>query len=313
MSRRTRGPATPVPVGLILAVLAVTLGRGHAAADPQPASGRTAPLVDPQTPILEGRIVQGGLLIGHAVPGTRLRLGRHPIGVARDGTFLIGLAMDAPASFELTIASPDGTRERRVLEVEQRQYAEDRIFDLPPEEVDPAPAVRARLVRARGQIDRIRRRISPDSLFSSGFDWPARGRITSGYGVRRILNGQPRAPHDAIDIAVPIGTPVRAPAGGVVVFTAEDVPLAGRTIVVDHGLGLTSTLIHLSSIAVRPGDRVQRGDTLGRSGETGRTTGPHVEWSVHLHGVALDPAIVLESHASATGARGAVAPGTGRG
>lgn len=252
---------------------------------------------------VEGRAIQGGLLIGRADPNVRVKLDGRRIRVGRDGTFLVGFPMDAPATMVLEVVSADGSnRKVQTFRVEQRQYGTERLEGLPEEEVNLDRQTQAQVNRSHRRIEKIRRRFTPESSFDQGFDWPARGRVSTPFGVRRILDGQPRSPHDAIDIAVPSGTAVRSPAGGVVVFAEEDVPLSGHTVVVDHGLGLTSTFLHLSNIRVRVGQRVDKGATLGLSGDTGRTTGANLHWAMHLSGVALDPELIVPPQ-SATNAR----------
>jgi murein DD-endopeptidase MepM/ murein hydrolase activator NlpD len=112
--------------------------------------------------------------------------------------------------------------------------------------------------------------------------------VISGFGVRSIYNGEPRAPHNGADFASPLGTPVSAPGGGRVVL-AESLYFTGRTVVIDHGLGLVSLLAHLSRIDVREGTDVVTGAQIGLVGATGRVTGPHLHWTVRLQGARVDP------------------------
>lgn len=235
-------------------------------------------------------MIQAGLVVGHAEPGSRVALDGRRVRVARDGTFLIGFAMDAPETMVLDVVRPDGSHDGKTFQVEQRQYATEQIDGLPDDEVDLDRPTNVALQRAHRRIVEVRRRFTPRAGFTANFEWPVRGRVSTPFGVGRVLNGEPRSAHNAIDVAVPIGTAVHAPAAGVVAFTAEDVPLSGRIVILDHGLGLTSTFLHLSAIRVSPGDVVEPGATIGLSGDTGRTTGPHLHWGLHLAGVALDAA-----------------------
>lgn len=257
-------------------------------------------VVDPRGTRLEGRAIQGGLMVGHAERGSRVTLQGRRVRIGRDGTFLLGLAADAPATLALLVVRRDGSHENKTLQVEQRQYATEQIDGLPDDEVDLDRPTQGALRSVRRRIVDARRRFSQPASFTTDLQWPVHGRVSTRFGVARILNGEARAAHDAIDIAVPVGTAVQAPAGGVVVFTAEDVPLSGRIVIVDHGMGLTSTFLHLSEIQVRPGDRVERGAPVGLSGETGRTTGPHLHWGLHLMGVALDAELLVHAGPEAT-------------
>ena len=121
---------------------------------------------------------------------------------------------------------------------------------------------------------------------------PVDGPQSSAFGLRRVLNGEPRAPHSGIDIAAPTGTPIRNPAPGVVTITG-DFYFNGKTVFVDHGQGLISMVCHLSRIDVAEGDEVARGAVLGLVGSTGRSTGPHLHWSVSMNGSRVDPEQVM--------------------
>jgi len=112
--------------------------------------------------------------------------------------------------------------------------------------------------------------------------------VTSGYGVRSIYNGVPRGYHLGVDFRASAGTPVRAAHRGLVTL-AEELPLSGKTVVLDHGAGIFTTYQHLSAITVRPGRRVNRGDVVGRVGSTGLSTGPHLHWGMRVHGVRVNP------------------------
>jgi murein DD-endopeptidase MepM/ murein hydrolase activator NlpD len=117
-------------------------------------------------------------------------------------------------------------------------------------------------------------------------------RISGVYGSQRIDNGVPKAPHMGLDMAVPAGTPIHAPAAGVVTFATKDLFLTGGTVLLDHGYGLDSSFLHMSRLDVKVGERVKRGDVIGLAGMTGRATGPHVHWGFNWFDVRLDPALL---------------------
>ena len=107
------------------------------------------------------------------------------------------------------------------------------------------------------------------------------------------MNGIPKRPHYGIDIANKKGTNILAPSGGIVVLAENDLYFSGGTLIISHGMGLTSSLLHLSEIFFKVGDKVYKGDKIGLMGSTGRSTGPHVDWRMELRGVRIDPDVVL--------------------
>ena len=124
---------------------------------------------------------------------------------------------------------------------------------------------------------------------------PADGRLSGFYGNQRILNGVPRRPHLGVDIAAPIGTPVYSSADGEVVLTEEDLFYTGKTIVINHGHGLTSIYSHLDKINVKVGEQVKQGSVIGKIGNTGRSSGPHLDWRVNWFNVRVDPMLTLKT------------------
>lgn len=125
-------------------------------------------------------------------------------------------------------------------------------------------------------------------LVSTPSVWPTEGWVTSGFG-RRIspFTGQPEM-HTGIDISGKSGTPIKAPAKGIVKFTGEDGGY-GKTVVLTHGAGITTRYAHMDSISVQEGDQIQRGDIIGELGNTGRSTGPHLHYEVRMNGVCVNP------------------------
>ncbi|HEX6978259.1 MAG TPA: M23 family metallopeptidase [Alphaproteobacteria bacterium] len=242
---------------------------------------------------LSGQFVQGALVTGRVVPGARVTFEGRPMRVAPDGTFLIGFGRDAAPEARLVVEYPDGRREERVLTVTPRKWNIQRIDGLPERQVTPDPDDLKRIRAENALIAAARARDSAEALFKNGFIWPVIGRISGVYGSQRILNGQPRQPHYGIDIAAPVGTPVVAAAAGIVALVHEDMFFTGKTIILDHGHGLSSVYSHLSEIAVRAGERVEQGTVIGRVGATGRVTGAHLDWRVNLFDIRLDPALLV--------------------
>ncbi len=118
---------------------------------------------------------------------------------------------------------------------------------------------------------------------------PVQGVISTPFGARRIVNGEARSPHAGVDIAAPLGTPIRAPAAGTVVLVLHKGYLVGNAICLAHGGGMVSVFMHLAEVFVQQGAHVQAGDILGTVGATGRATGPHLHWGLFLRGARIDP------------------------
>jgi murein DD-endopeptidase MepM/ murein hydrolase activator NlpD len=242
---------------------------------------------------LEGNVAQGGLVIGHTEPNAKVFLDNKEVPVSKTGTFLLGFPWNAGDEAQLVVRI--GRKEDvRTLAIRQRQFKVQRIDGLPKRKVTPNPADLKRIARERKEMDAAKRLRAPDPFFLSGFEQPAEGRISGVYGSRRILNGQPRRPHFGLDIAAPTGTPIRALAGGIVRFVHPGMFFNGKTVLIDHGMGLTSIYIHMSAAGVKAGQKVRKGEEIGAVGRTGRATGPHLHLGVSLNGTSLDPGLLIE-------------------
>src|SRR5690606_29591219 len=125
------------------------------------------------------------------------------------------------------------------------------------------------------------------------FSWPVIGPISGVYGSQRIYNNIPGSSHNGVDIAMPVGTPVYAPAGGKITLVHNDMFLSGGTLILDHGQGLSSTFIHLSKILVKEGDLITQGQKIALVGKTGRATGPHLHWAMNWFTERLDPQLIV--------------------
>lgn len=242
---------------------------------------------------LEGRLVQGGLVIGTTQPGTRVDLGDRELRVSEQGRFLFGLSRTQGRQVTLTLTLPGGREVRHTLDVARRRFRTQRIDNLPESMVTPPEAMRSRILAEQTRLAALWGVDTPEPLFESGFAWPARGPISGVYGSQRILNGKPRNPHWGIDIAAPAGAPVTAPADGIVLLAQPDFYYTGGTLLLDHGFGLVSAFLHLSGLDVTLGQRVRRGDMIGRVGSTGRSTGPHLDWRLRWLDVFVDPQLLV--------------------
>ncbi len=149
-----------------------------------------------------------------------------------------------------------------------------------------------RVNREKARLDKIWRKETRKRLWNGGFIRPLEGEWGSGFGLRRMINDEPRSPHTGVDIIAPEGSPVRAVNSGRVVLT-DDLFFSGNSIILDHGQGLYTMYFHLSKFLVKVGQKVAKGDIIGLVGSTGRASGPHLHWGVRLQETRVDPISLL--------------------
>ena len=241
---------------------------------------------------LEGDFTQGGLLIGTTIPGAIVFLDEMPVRVSEVGNFLLGFGRDAKLSWSLSVVHPDGNKFDSEIEISKRSYDIQRIDGLEPSKVNISEEDLQRIQEDVAVIRKARTIDDARTDFLEKIDWPVHGIITGVYGSQRILNGEPRRPHYGIDIHAPAGTPVRAPASGIVTVAHPDMFFSGATMVIDHGHGLSSAFLHLDSILVRTGDYVKKNQIIATVGSSGRSTGPHLDWRINLFSVRLDAQLI---------------------
>ena len=279
--------------GLMLCSLAVALGACGTA--PVHTSAPTPVVVSAETrTTLPASVQQGTLVIGHTRADAQVDYAGRRVRVAPDGAFAFGVGRDATGPLVVRIAFADGATAEHRIAVTPRDWPVEQIDGVPPDTVNPPPEIAARIEREQAQVAAARERDDPREDFAETFQWPVQGRISGRFGNQRVYNGTPKSPHSGMDIAAPKGTPVRAPADGVITFVAPDLYLTGGTVLLDHGHGISSNFLHLSRIDVKVGDVVKQGDVIGAVGATGRATGPHLHWGMSWFDVRIDPLLVLE-------------------
>lgn len=206
---------------------------------------------------------------------------------------LLGIPLDTPPGWsDVEVRGPEGSPRVLPFAVEPHEYPEQHLRLTNRRMVNPDPEDLARYERERLAQDAAKANWQELALTSVRLSLPARGRRSSAFGLRRFFNGEARAPHRGLDLAVPAGTVVRAPAAGEITLVG-DYFFNGKTVFIDHGQGLISMLCHLSRIDVKVGDQVAAGRQVALSGATGRATGPHLHWSVFLNETAVDPEALL--------------------
>jgi hypothetical protein len=210
---------------------------------------------------------------------------------------LIGLDLGLkPGTYdlELTVFFRDGRTSRltRKVQVGERSFPVKKLW-VKEQYVRPPPEVQDRIQR-EAEILELAYSVSSSRWLGEGaFALPHPGEMARNFGERRVYNNVPRSTHSGVDIAAPYGSPVRASNSGRVVL-AKDLYFSGKTVIIDHGLGLFTFYCHFSSLRVNRGDAVKKGTVIALAGSTGRSTGPHLHWGVRLQGSRIDPSALLE-------------------
>lgn len=224
----------------------------------------------------------------------RARWGDRPLAVLQhEGRWvaLVGIPLSQEPG-PLQIQQDNG--KTHTIDVRPKEYTTQRLTIRDQRKVTPDPEDLVRIEREKKIIEALKLRFS-ETRPDPDFTLPAHGPLSSRFGLRRIFNDQPRAPHAGLDLTVPAGAPITAPAAGTVINTG-DYFFNGNSVFLDHGQGLISVYMHMSRIDVREGQQVQRGELLGAVGATGRATGPHLHWGVILNGHSVDPELFLVRH-----------------
>lgn len=214
---------------------------------------------------------------------------------------LVGLDLDVrPGPISWRVTRPSATKNGGALAagsvtVRPRTFPTQHLT-LPKDMVDLDAATLARVETERGELKAALAAGAAERLWRGPFRTPVEGaQPTGGFGLRRLINGQPRSPHTGYDWAAPVGTPVHAANAGRPALVAEHF-FAGRNIVLDHGLGLFTFYYHLVETRVTAGEPVAAGQVIGAVGATGRVTGPHLHFAVQLGGARVDPEALLRLH-----------------
>jgi len=217
-------------------------------------------------------------------------------------------AMDVSDGEIVTVLGPNGAGKSTLINTisglitpraGRITFGGTRIDGLPANQVAPTDPVLLARIAAEGERKAAGFNSVVDlDAFNSGFIMPVEGgRRSARFGGQRILNGEPKRPHYGVDLAAPVGTAVRAPAGGQVVFSETGLHFEGGLVLIDHGQGLITAYLHLSKALVAPGDLVRQGQIIGAVGKEGRATGPHLCWRMKWRGRNLDPSLMVAARA----------------
>lgn len=266
----------------------------------------TAPTAQNQFIEIPSSATQGSLVVGRVPAGSTVEiLDELPeaslnnatttsLKVANGGRIVFGIGRDETGTKVLHIRFGNNEVIRRTLTITTRQFNIENINGVPQETVTPARETAARIDREQAEVTEARLRNDERTDFDTKFIWPVEGRISGVYGSQRIYNGTPKSWHSGLDVAATQGTPIKAPASGIVTFAKPDLYLTGGTVLIDHGMGVSSNFLHLSRLDVKVGDRVTQGQIIGLVGMSGRATGPHMHWGMNWLKVRIDPLLLLE-------------------
>lgn len=248
------------------------------------------PYLNAQTfTVRPARIRQGGTLRLRANAGAEAaRLGKRRVPLYPDGESKSGLMPIAigakPGAYSIEfLGAHDAALEKASFVVVNAHYPKQNVV-LPKAvaELKSSP-------EERETVNAFRARETPERLWHEPLHRPIPGCMTSLFGVERYINGKATGDyHAGIDQRGAAGTPIHPVADGIVRLAAQ-YELRGGTVAVDHGQGLTSIYLHMSKILAQPGDRVTTADALGLVGSTGRSTAPHLHWTLYVHGEPVSP------------------------
>ncbi len=246
--------------------------------------------------VTEKQYQSGGYLIVQAAPRSTVEFLGHSYTLDAKGYLVIGLSRGVSGKKQIAITSPSGDVERSTVHIASRQYKVQRVNGVPPSRVTPPKEVAKRIEAEAAQVREARAKVSDyDFWRTDAFQWPIDGQVTGVYGSERFYNGVASgSPHWGIDLAADQGEPVYAPAGGKIVLAEDDLYYSGGTIILDHGAGVSSAFLHLSSVDIKVGQLVKKGERIAAVGSTGRSTGPHLDWRMNVRDVRVDAALWIK-------------------
>lgn len=243
---------------------------------------------------LSGEIRQGGLVLGKTSANNIVSLNDKILPVSEQGDYVFAFSRDDKTQYTLTITSPTGKVETKMFIPLTRDYKISRVKGISKKIMNPNKKAMIRAGEDRAAMVKVRKISSNLTDFSQGFIAPRNSRITGVYGSQRFYNGVPKNPHFGVDYAGQIGALVKAPASGTVLLWVPDMFYSGGTLVIDHGHGITSNFLHLSASLVKVGDSVKQGQVIAKVGNSGRVTGPHLDWRMNWHKVRFDPQLAMK-------------------
>ena len=243
----------------------------------------------------QGVAQQGGAVLCQTTPNAKVKVARgeedfYFENADAQGFIIIGFDRDEGNNFI------EAEGERIKFDLAARDYDISRIDGLPPSQVSTFTDAQLKRIRSSSARKKVGFASRETTLgFKNGFISPVKAfRKTTNFGAQRILNGEKKRPHYGVDMAAPVGTPIYAPADGVVSLADDDLYFEGAMVMIDHGQGLISMYLHTDEILVEAGQRVKQGQQIATIGSKGRSTGPHLCWRLKWRNRNLDPELLTQ-------------------
>ena len=241
-------------------------------------------------PEIFGCFCEGGMILGKANKNDILMVDNKKVEIFDTGEFVFAFGRKFKDTVTISI-----NVNKKSFSVKNKEYLIERIDGLRKNKVVPGKNEIQKIKDDQKKIRESKKIGSKKKFFGKEFSLPVEGRISGFFGSQRILNKKPRSPHNGIDIAASKGTPIVSPSSGIVKLIEHDMFFTGKTLIIDHGLGLISIFAHLNDIMVSQNQEIKKGETIGTIGMTGRATGPHLHWGVYLQNIPVDPMSLINS------------------
>lgn len=248
-----------------------------------------------ETVTLCGQKGQGQIMIGSAHYAEAITLDGKDIKISPNGKFMLAFNRDDNLSHKLLITNFEGISEEYTLTINETKWDIQNLTGVEQKKVTPSKEDQAAIDKERTDIRGAQKEDTEHLFWQEDFIIPVKGRTSGKFGGQRIMNGKKMNPHMGMDIAAIEGTPIIAPADGIITLSGDnDYFYSGNVVVIDHGYGLYTIYAHMLNTEVKAGQVIKKGDTIGTVGKTGRVTGAHLHWGASLNGVRFDPNSLLE-------------------
>jgi murein DD-endopeptidase MepM/ murein hydrolase activator NlpD len=246
--------------------------------------------------LVKTEAIPGGIVIKRVPCNTRVFFNNYRVTVIKQNKkclAIVGIPLSAKPGKKALIVESINRQKETPFYVRSKKYPAVYIKIKNRQMVTPNKKNLKRIKRKRKSLQTSFNSWRSWSKVNIHFIKPVKGRMSCPFGLKRFFNGKQRSSHAGVDIAAPTGTPVRAAASGVVINT-ENYYYTGNAVFINHGQGLTTVYCHLSKILVKPKQKVKQGQIIGRVGQTGRATGPHLHWGVNLNNARVNPMLFLK-------------------